>query len=179
MHSSLIWKHTQNSLSPRMCSTFESELLVQNNIVGVCSLQFSTGNMTRQLDLASFMLQADCGYCSYYRPQNESTTHKWLCSRNYISSLLLSALLSYRLLIIIIFFLLHPFHSSNHCRLCFSAMLPPSNLLGSPSSHLYRSLSLTRATSFIQLLECTLRCTHKHTHRHTSSLTHLSVICMG
>lgn len=82
MHSSLIM-HTNCTLRSRICSTYESELLVRNMVVGVRALHFSAGNMTRQLDLASFMLQADCGYCSYYRPQDENTTRQPGCNSNF------------------------------------------------------------------------------------------------
>jgi len=59
--------------------------------VGVRALHFSFGNMTRQLDLASFMLQADCGYCSYYKPQDENMAHEEGSISNF---LILSAFIS-------------------------------------------------------------------------------------
>lgn len=72
------------TLGSRVCSTYESALLVQNTVVGVRASHFVFGNMTRQLNLASFMLQADCGYCSYYRPQDEGTPGKEGCSSNFL-----------------------------------------------------------------------------------------------
>lgn len=93
-HSSLIWKCTQNFLRIFLFFLYGSERLVQN--VGAClcscAFEFISGQGTRHdnKDLASFVPQADCGCCSYYRPQDERTTCKWLYSSSYTSSLFVS-----------------------------------------------------------------------------------------
>ena len=89
----------QNSLLA-LCDPKSVPLLILNYMfrtpLWVCVLRISViENMTRQLDLASFSLQADCGYCSYYRPQDESTTRSEGCSSHFH---ILSAFVSHKLL---------------------------------------------------------------------------------
>lgn len=45
-------------------------------VVDVIFVHVGAWNMTRQLDPASLVLQADCGCCTYHRPQNGNTTRR-------------------------------------------------------------------------------------------------------
>lgn len=129
-------------------------------------------NMTRQLDLASFSLQADCGYCSYYRPQDESTTCSEGCSSHFHIPLL-SVTSCY-------FLPPPPFFSPFYRFISFiltssrllCAVLPPSPLRPYSPLLSFLSLSVTHSTSLIQQLECTR--THSHTHTHTCPHTPVS-----
>lgn len=130
------------------------------------------------------MLQADCGYCSYYRPQDESTTHKWLCSSSYISSQLFFFCQS-----CFVIYILPPPHThtpsvlfihliilSSVFVLCFN--LQPS-LHPLPPIYFYLCLLLFLLLLFSCLNAQGYTHMHKCVHAHCiSSLTHLSVICM-
>lgn len=65
----------QTSKSTTLCFHFQ----VWGGQRSGCALRLSIENMTCQLQLASFMLQADCGYCSHYRPHDKSTTCEEMC----------------------------------------------------------------------------------------------------
>lgn len=141
-----------------MCPNYGSKLLVRNIVAG------ARANMTRQLYLASLMLQADCGDCTYYRPQDENSTRKCylaattcpLCLCRPCLVILSPPSFSYPILFSSVFVL-----SYFHLQPC-----PPPLLL---------SLSITRSPSLIQLLECTLMYSYTHVHTHTQTLPHTPV----
>lgn len=147
-----------------MCPNYGSKLLVRNIVAGARALHFRIRNMTRQLYLASLMLQADCGDCTYYRLQDENSTRKCylaattcpLCLCRPCLVIFSPPSFSYPILFSSVFVL-----SYFHLQSC-----PPPLLL---------SLSITRSPSLIQLLECTLMYSYTHVHTHTRTLPHTPV----
>lgn len=105
------------------------------------------------------MLQADCGYCSYYGPQDESATRE-MCSC--ISVLLFFFFRAPHLVALTLSFRL----------ITLSVSVPSSHLQPSPDRRplLYFCLRL------LLILHLLFSCLNAHLHAHTH--THLSVICM-
>lgn len=136
-------------------------------VVDVIFMHVGAWNMTRQLDPASLVLQADCGCCTYHRPQNGNTTRR----RVDVAAAAASAASIYSLSVLVSCFLFF-FLLLRH--LFVSSAFVPAFL---PLHHLHQLL-LPRLSVYFSFSSATVTLARTHTHRHVHTLTHLSVICM-